>query len=221
MERYNGNYQQEFNDPEYEKTFKNMLNVVKALADNFFKQSLDFGIIKISPQQICYEPNGMLISKAIQDAFSDIKRIKDYHTEVKNPEMSKYASYIGYWLSRRKPFNLNTEICDAFFNSLQSDEQKKVLLDFCYSINEVFIAEVMMAMIFHRDVESEVISTSDRCLKMREVKNVGTTPINTIIEVLQYYLSYRSHGAQELELFLTGLLVCPIQMIKIRRAKKT
>jgi hypothetical protein len=214
MEWYNGNYGDEFKDPKYEKDITTWLNIVKSLAFSFYKKSLNLGNIKVSPQQICYEPNEVLINKAVQDAFSDIKRIKDYHREVKNPEIVKFVSYIGYWLSRTKPFSLKSNKYEAIFLGQQSDEQKRTKLNFCYSVNEIFISEFMLTMIFHGDLPSEVVGASDICLKMRKENKVRIITSNQILELLHYYLLYRSHGAQELELFLTGLLACPTQMKK-------
>jgi hypothetical protein len=213
---YNGNYIKEFKDPIYEKSIKNWQNIVKTLAVNFYKNNLDFDIIKVSPQQICHEPNEVLINKAVQDAFSDIKRLKDYHLEVKTPENIKFASYIGYWLSRAKPFSLIPNTYEAVFKGQQSDEQKRAKINFCYTVNEIFISEFMMTVIFYGAFPSELIGFSDVCLKMREEKNVRIIPVSQIHELLYYHLLYRSHGAKELELFLTGLLACPTQMRKER-----
>ena len=221
MEMYNGNYKQEFDDTKYEEEFKKWANLIKSLAVKFYKSSIDIGKIKISPQIFCYEPNELLINKAVQDALSDIKRIKDYHSEVKNPEVAKYASYIGYWLSRAKPFNLKTNNYDAVFIGLQNDEQKRAKLNLCYSINEIFITEVILAITLHTNPPNEVITASDTCLTMRKSKELKITLLSTIKDALIYYLLYRSRGPQELELFLIGLLACPIQTGKDWRAAKS
>ena len=218
MEMYNGNYLEEFKDTRYEEEFKKWSNIIKKVANKFYKKSFTIGMIKISPQQICHEPNEVLINKAVQDALSDIKRIKDYHTEVKNPEIAKFASYIGYWLSRAKPFSLKHNKYEALFLGMNDNEQKKVKLNFCYAVNEIFIAELMLAMIFGGDLKNDVVSASDVCLNIRKSNNMRITPLNTILDLLVYYLIYRSRGPQELELFLIGLSACPTQMIKDFRA---
>jgi len=215
---YNGNYEYEFKDSEYENEIKAFLDSVKSAAVKFYNTRIPIGTINISPQQICYEPNELLINKAVQDALSDIKRIKDYHTEVKNPEIAKFASYIGYWLSRAKPFSLKHNKYEALFLGMNDNEQKKVKLNFCYAVNEIFIAELMLAMIFGGDLKNDVVSASDVCLNIRKSNNMRITPLNTILDLLVYYLIYRSRGPQELELFLIGLSACPTQMIKDFRA---
>jgi hypothetical protein len=234
MDKRNGNYKREFKDSEYEKHLRFWMGTVRTMADSFFEASFDIGDSKIVPARISYPPNLLLIDRAIINAFSDLARIKDYHyigyPDPKNRNIGhvatiKFVAYIGYWLAKAKPFSLCVREYSALPNPTDGKLRTKAEFNFCFSINEVFIAEFILATVFKKQVSKDRLAASESCLCMRKegdcdfVSSSTTSGAmsDTILDSLLYYLSYRLRGAQELELFLKGLLACPVECSRMCR----
>jgi hypothetical protein len=72
--------------------------------------------------------NGRMLKEAVVDYFSDIVRVKEFHT-IKNTNKAKIYGYMAYWLLRRKPIQVINN-----FNG-------------CEYINESFIALYITSLI--------------------------------------------------------------------------
>ena len=207
MKRHNGDYREEFNDPAYEEQLGFWLTILEKTSQKFYYASHNVGDARILTSHISHLPNNLLLHQAVINALSDIKRIKEYHS-VGNVELIKFAAYIGYWLARAKPFALKLENYAAPIQ--KNGVMQCGVFNFCISLNEAFVADFIFAAVFCKDVEADVLSANNTCLHMRREHGVKFLPSETILSSLHYYLCYRLRGAQELELFLKGLLACPI-----------
>ena len=216
MRRFYETYRDDFKDPkdpEYEGRLRLWLTVVRTAANRFFATSLDVGeAMPIAPSQIFCPPSYLLTDRAVINAFSDIRRIRNYHN-IGEIEIIEFAAYIGYWLAKAKPFSLRLDKYDA--PPIKKDGGlHKAIFNLCFSLNEVFVAEFMLSIALSKnDVSKEVLAANTLCLREREGCKFESIASKTILDSLHYYLSYQLRGAQELELFLKGLLACPIDCV--------
>ena len=216
MNRFNKDYVEEFrNDANYERTLEFWSDFTKTLADEFYNTSIDVGGLDVKISQISNKPNHILIDNAIINAVSDIKRIRDYH-QIGKAENLKFAAYVGFWLAKAKPYAL--KIDDYNVSPLtEKGVLQKGVKNLCFSINEVFITEFVLTVIFANQIPQAVVSISDICLDACNSHNYSLTSKDDVKDLLHYHLCYRLRCAQELELFLKGLLACPIICARAQR----
>jgi len=48
----------------------------------------------------------MTLANVIIDYFSDVKRLKEFHKDIKKINSEKVISYMSYWILRRKPLQI-------------------------------------------------------------------------------------------------------------------
>ncbi len=115
------------------------------------------------------------------DYFADISRIKQFHP-IERVNSLKIASYLAYWVYKRKPININV--------TLTKDQIKnKPYLD---SINEWFCAFIIISIIYD--------------MKKKIEHGIGDyTRFHEFIKLLVYNLTYRVVTSQSIELALTGV----------------
>ncbi|GBU20202.1 hypothetical protein R80B4_00078 [Fibrobacteres bacterium R8-0-B4] len=180
--------------------------LIEKTADNLkdrAKVFYDSKILDVNVSDIIYPPNEILIDDVVLNALADIDRIKGFHP-VEKPKFYKYAAYIGFWWQRGKPL-----LCKAHDYKCLEKILKKiefaVIIDICNSVNEEFIADVMLDII-----QIPPTGGSSLCIKTHsDSKLVSYTDIR---DSLSYFLRYRHYSAQELEIFLKGLNVCPFSV---------
>jgi hypothetical protein len=202
-----GTYTEDFDDPEYEECLRMWQNIVRAMADRFSIFLYNIAGIKIRLSNVSYPPNNLLIHQAVINAFSDIKRIKEFH-DIGKVDTLKFTAYICYWLAKAKPFGLRI---DEYVSPIkESGTFQAGVFNLCVSINEMFIADFIFATTFFKDASQNVMNANRVCSQSRKDGNFRSLCHKTIRESLHYYLCYRLRSAQELELFLKGLLACPV-----------
>ena len=208
MTRYNGNYTKDFDDNTYEPNLIKWQMMVYDAAKEFYISPLGTGSSVVLPDSICHPPNRLLCDRAVVNALTDIKRARDFHIMGETDD-TKFASYIGYWLSRSKPFMLHLNSYEVEPISKNGEIQKGAF-NLCFSINELFIADFMLAAVLTRDIHSDIQNANGTCLQKLEEHGHKSLQTRTMLDSLSYYLEFRSKGAQELELFLKGLLTCHV-----------
>jgi hypothetical protein len=202
-----GTYTEDFDDPEYEECLRTWQNVVRSMADRFSTSLHNIAGIKIRLSNVSFPPNNLLIHQAVINAFSDIRRIKEFH-DIGKVDTLKFTAYIGYWLAKAKPFGLRI---DEYVSPIKENGIFQAgVFNLCVSINEMFIADFIFATTFFKDASQNVMDANRVCSQSRKVGNFRSLCHKTIRESLHYYLCYRLRSAQELELFLKGLLACPV-----------
>jgi hypothetical protein len=129
--------------------------------------------------------NSRLIREAILDYFSDIKRLKEFHNiERTNP--AKVAAYLTYWLLRRRPIQLRSDLPEATYAS------SPMLLN----VNEWYCQCVILS-----------ISFSTKSKGLRDASQLKRW--NYFLDNLNYFLTYRHVNPQALELMILALYADP------------
>jgi hypothetical protein len=210
LSRYNGDYTKEFDDATYVPNLVKWKKIVFDMAEDFYDTPLGTGEAPVIPSDICYPPNRLLCDRAVLNALTDIKRARDYHP-IGETDYTKFASYIGYWLTRSKPFMLSVGNYNA--EIIKSEKDGKLLkgaFNLCFEINELFIADFMLAVVLTRakDINNDIQNANGTCSDLRREHKLKYTTTESMYQSLCYYLAFRTRGAQELELFLQGLLTC-------------
>lgn len=123
--------------------------------------------------------NRMLLSTAIIDYFNDIKRIKDFHTQIEKTNSEKVIAYTAYWLLQRNPLQVS-----------DGDVIKDRRLA---TINERFVLQYICNYLSVRERGDHIFSRSNEGLK-------------NFSKFLLYYLVYRLHNAQSLEMIISAFM---------------
>jgi hypothetical protein len=185
------------------------IETVEIIANDLKDKALVFyddNIRGINVSDIIYPPNEVIIDEVVLNTITDIKRIKDFHP-VEKPTFYKYAAYIGFWWLRGKPL-----LCKAHDYKYVEDkftkEDFEFITDICKSVNEIFITDVMLDII-----QMPPLGGSTLCIKS-QTNDSTLVSYTDIKDSLCYFLRYRQYNAQELELFLKGLNVCPFSGIQ-------
>jgi hypothetical protein len=144
---------------------------------------------------IALPANEVVIDDVVLNTMSDMSRIMAYHP-VEKPTRYKYAAYLGFWWQRGKPFSCKLQNYSEF-PEIEDGLLNSIFRDLCMSLNELFIADVMLSMI-------KLYPTEDVCADI-----TSTFTRIQLKESLLYFLKYRQYTAQGLELFLKGLGTCP------------
>ena len=121
----------------------------------------------------------MTLANVIIDYFSDVKRLKEFHKDIKKINSEKVISYMSYWILRRKPLQI-IENATAHNKDL-------------ITINERFVLQYILNYLSERECKTHIL--------LRE--NVG---LQNFSGLLLYYLVYREVDAQSLEMILTAFM---------------
>jgi len=131
--------------------------------------------------------NQVILSTAILDYFEDISRLKKFHEMDQANSIKSYA-YLVFWILRRKPL----QVIDMSDIMEMGDEAEKLSAQIraLSNINERFILQFLC----------NYLSTTDTS-KGRVIGN-GKIGINSFVEMLLYYITYRHFDPQSLEMII-------------------
>ena len=210
----NGDYLDAFADDTYEESLCKWLKIVFEDAKLFYEAQLSTGIgsAPVNVRDICYPPNRLLCDRAVINALTDIKRAREYHP-IKNTELTKFAAYIGYWLTRSKPFMLKLDEYEIEPIGAKNNKGQRGGLNACFSVNEQFVASFMISTVLAQNIGNVagVVDVYEACSNYHKENRLRSCATDSMNDSLCYYLEFRSRGAQELELFLNGLLTCSVE----------
>jgi len=122
--------------------------------------------------------NRVILANVVIDYCSDIKRLKDFHTDVKKTNSQKVMAYSAWWFLYRKPI----QIIDI------NVDNKDIA-----TINERFIAQYILNYLSERERGTHIL--------LRD--NIG---LKNFVKFLLYYLIYRASSARCLEMIITAFL---------------
>jgi hypothetical protein len=122
-----------------------------------------------------------LLTNAVLDSCTDIKRLKDF-TKIEKVNSQKIIAYTAYWLLRRKPIQI--------YNP-QAKIDDLVILRELTTLNERFVLQYILDYLSTRERGSHILSRPNE-----ELKNFSG--------MLLYYLIYRLRDAQSLEMMITA-----------------
>ena len=122
----------------------------------------------------------LVLANVIIDYFSDIERLKSFHTDIKKVNSEKVISYMSCWILRRKPIQIK--------NHTNSQYNKDLV-----TINERFVLQYILNYLSERKVEKHILLRDNTGLK-------------NFASLFLYYLVYRKFDAQSLEMILTAFM---------------
>ena len=123
--------------------------------------------------------NKLLLSTAVIDYFNDVTRIKDFHIKIDKINSEKVIAYTSYWILQRAP--------------LQVDASAALTDRKLATINERFVVQYICDYLSVRECGSHIFSRDNLGLK-------------NFVKFLLYYLIYRLHDAQSLEMIITAFM---------------
>ena len=230
MMKINGTYEEEFKDEGHGELLAGWMTLVRKTADVFYESPVRAGEAEadVLPSRVSYPPSRLLIHWAVASAVSDLKRVKDYH-KIGKIEPVKVAAYVGYWLARAKPFHPKIDEYAEFYRDSKRyprypapisklEVLQNGTFNFCLSVNEAFVKDFILGIVFYKGISDGMAKINGICSEARGKHQFGIIVPETIHESLLYYLRYRLRTAQELELFLKGLLACPIDCSRTNRS---
>ena len=177
----------------HHRTIESLADSLKDQAHHFYKQTICGHVVS----NISHPPNELLIDDVVLNTMSDLDRIMAFHI-VEKPTRYKYAAYIGFWWQRAKPFSCKLNDYSAL-PQLDDNVHDSLFLDICKSLNEIFITDIVLSLIRKQRPQANF-----PCVDRRK-----TFASEDIKDSIEYFLRYRQYTAQQLELFLKGLDVCP------------
>lgn len=122
--------------------------------------------------------NNDILSHVITDYFYDILRLKEFHMDIQKTNSQKVIAYTAYWLLYRKPIQI-----------INNDAEEKQLV----TVNERFVLKFILDYLSER--------TKDKHILLRDNKG-----LKNFADLLLYYLVFRKHDAQSLEMIITAFL---------------
>lgn len=122
--------------------------------------------------------NRVILANVVIDYCSDIKRLKDFHPDIKKTNSQKVIAYSAWWFLYRKPIQI-----------IDMNAEDKELA----TINERFITQYILDYLSERERKSHILLRN----------NAG---LENFVKFLLYYLTYRAHGARCLEMIITAFL---------------
>lgn len=123
--------------------------------------------------------NRMLLATAVIDYFNDIKRIKDFHERIEKTNSEKVIAYTSYWILQRSP--LQAKDGDVL-------KDRKLA-----TINERFVLQYICNYLCVRQRNGHIFKRT----------NIGLVNFS---KFLLYYLIYRLHNAQSLEMIICAFM---------------
>ena len=121
--------------------------------------------------KLCLRVNEYSLLHAVLDYFSDIARLKEFHSIEKANEYKVFA-YELHWILKRKPIQVLTD----------GDANEELVF-----INEKFALTYALAFLM-QDIDVTQLA--------EQSQNI----INSFIESFYYYLKYRTYTPQDLEM---------------------
>lgn len=152
-----------------EEKIKERFHTIYLEIESYFK-NLDI--------EVDYKIDDIILTHAILDYFSDIRRLKEFHN-IKNVNPIKIISYESYWLLRRKPIQI--------YNKDNVDDDKLAF------INEKFV--------FTR-IAQYLINNNGRDIDL--VNSEKSKVFFNYLDSFYYFLKYRNYDAQMLEIMIMG-----------------
>lgn len=125
------------------KTYNDLMKLIKL-------NQLDMSntMLQITGKDFRYGVSEQLILQTLIDAYDDLFRLTDYHP-TETPNSLKIASYISYWLIRRKPLLIPEEYEDIV--NIDNETFKTRGRMHVLFINEYFASNLLINSIFKRD----------------------------------------------------------------------
>lgn len=124
------------------KTYKDYMRLIKLNQADVSKT-----IQQITGKEFKYGVSEQLLLQTLIDAYDDLFRLTDYHP-TETPNSLKTASYITYWLIRRKPLIVPKEYEDIVTidnKALKTRGRMHILY-----INEYFASNLLINLVFKR-----------------------------------------------------------------------
>jgi hypothetical protein len=122
--------------------------------------------------------NRIVLANIIRDYFTDIMRLKDFHTDIEKANSEKVIAYTSYWFLRRKPIQIKEEAA----------QDKELAI-----VNERFILQYIFDYLSEREKGRHILLRENKGLK-------------NFAKLMLYYLVYRKIDAQSLEMIITAFL---------------
>lgn len=149
---------------------------------DYTKKKID-DFLRVAGFSDCAKCNERILYHVITDYFSDILRLKTFHS-IENVNKNKITAYLVHWIIKRKPI---------VFLADYNDREKDIF------VNERFCASLIIneALFDKEDITSADIN--------------AVAQYKEYIDLLLYYLKYRECNPQVIELviasFKMGLLL--------------
>lgn len=147
-------------------------DVIRSRYAFLYKECMEF--LKSQGLESEVRLNEVLLMHAVLDYFSDVSRLKKFH-HIHHINETKVIAYETFWLLRRKPLQVVTQLQD----------------DFLAFINEKFVFSRLAAFL--------VGNRKDQVLREQDKK-----AFMNYLDTLYYFLKYRQYDPKMLELMLLG-----------------
>lgn len=144
--------------------------VIRSRIQQISQEMLDF--LKTNDLEEIAYIHQMALTHAIMDYFSDIQRLKEYQ-EIEHVNEIKIKAYETFWLLKRKPLQLSTQIEDDRF----------------LYVNEKFLLTRLASFMLEDDINKPIVGEKQTAFK-------------NFLNTLYYYLKFRKCDAQSMELML-------------------
>lgn len=145
-------------------------NVIESRIQQISQEMLDF--LEMNELKEVAYLHRMALTHAVMDYFSDIQRLKEYH-QIDHVNEIKIKAYETFWLLKRKPLQLKTQIDD----------------DRYLYVNEKFLLTRLTSFLLGDDINRPIIGEKSVAFK-------------NFLDTLYYYLKFRKCDAQSMELML-------------------
>jgi hypothetical protein len=122
--------------------------------------------------------NKDILANVMIDYFNDILRLKDFHVDIRKTNSPKVIAYTAYWLLVRKPIQITDD-----------NSQDKCLA----TLNERFVLKYILDYLSESDRDGHILSRENKGLE-------------NFSGLMLYYIIYRTHDAQSLEMIITSFL---------------
>ena len=122
--------------------------------------------------------NRLVLANVVTDYFHDIKRLKNFHTDIEKVNSEKVIAYLSYWLLYRKPIQI-----------VNNDLKDKELA----TVNERFVLQYILNYLSEREKESHILLRNNKGL-------------HNFAKLFLYYLTFRPHTQQCLEMIIVSFL---------------
>ncbi len=119
------------------------------------------------------ECNNRVLTHALLDYYTDIVRLRDFHS-IENVKTDKVVAYLIFWILRRKPIQLTQD----------SEDERDIF------VNERFACTMLLGECLLENME-DVKLTEDLAKKLGKY-----------IDLLLYYFKYRQYNPQVIELLI-------------------
>lgn len=146
------------------------METIQSRIQQISQEMLDF--LKSNELEAIAYIHEMALTHAIMDYFSDIQRLKDYQ-QIEHVNEIKIKAYETFWLLKRKPLQLKTQIED----------------DRLLYVNEKFLLTRLTSFMLEDDINMPIVGEKSIAFK-------------NFLNTLYYYMKFRRCDAQAIELML-------------------